>query len=264
MKKVISTFLSLAILFTLSSPVLATESTTINSQVSYLLNNGFPLELLNALDSKKINSFYEELINGNIICGTPNVSYLYEDVNPSVLPYSAIPEADMALCVWHVIHINPNSDVAKIRTIEIFIQYEWAENKPKIRKEDGISVNWDSDLFYASNFYAESISYTKGLGETVLLELNTPSSELDQGGLGYFAAVDGVGDIYGTASFHLVPRSPIYMGSYYNTVVNVKYVHSKELLGSTITFVKGPVGIGINCKGANDSTTGYTEFNFSK
>ena len=64
-----------------------------------------------------------------------------------MLPYSAIPEAEMALRVWHVIHINPNSDVAKISTIEIFIQYEWAENKPKIRKEDGISVNWASVFF---------------------------------------------------------------------------------------------------------------------
>lgn len=264
MKKIISAILSLTMLFSLSCPVLAAESTTIDYQISYLLNNGFPLEILNTLDSKKITSFYEELINGNIIFGSPSISYLYENANPNVLPYSEIPEADMAFRVWSVIHISPSSDVAKIDTIEVYIQYEWAENKPKIRKEDGISVNWDSNLFYAKNFHAESISYTKGLGETVLLELNTPSSELEQGGLGYFAAVDGVGDISGTASFHLVPRSTIYMGSDYYTVVNAKYVHSKEMFGSTISFTKGPVGIAINCKGANDSTTGYTEFNFSK
>lgn len=226
-------------------------------EVTALLEAGFSQNFLECRSNAEIEELYTLLQTVDVLY---EESVVYLDSEEETSTCGTIPTSDMRLRVGFATILGADENGRRqIETIMVFVDYEWFEGHPSITKVDGITVNWDSDLFSmvpGSFSSADYHNYGNGAVELTVNEQTNPL-KLDQGGLGYevtLTPMQGLSSyvcvVSGSASFDLVPRSPIYYddnGNTHNASINVQYVHDKNPLpGFSLSFSYQGVGVTID------------------
>ncbi len=249
----------------LSVPTFAVTENDMN-KISYLKDRGFPIEFLETLRSEDLDELYLGAKDGTVLYGGTSTSKL--SGTGSIIPYAQGDIDYLGVGITHVFNMAVTSDgIAKIESVGIYINYEWANGRPSIKKTDTIAINWDASLFYATGFSAESGAFLEKGGYVELDSWNRPT-ELTQGGLGYLAKLHyGWGAVesrVGYAHFNLKTRAPMYYagtyGETHNTTVNLQYVHCDDPGEVTVGFNVGVFSVSGNISGNTESTAIYTEF----
>lgn len=269
MKRIFKGLISFILCFSLTVPAFAlTENEA--DKISYLNDKGFPIELLEILRPEKLNELYIGVKDGTILYGGTSTKKLSEEGD--IVPYRQGDIDYLNVGITHTFNMDVRDDgTAKINSVEMYVHYEWPNGKQAaINKTDTIAVNWDSSLFYATGFSAESGVFLEKGGYVELDSWSSPA-ELTQGGLGYLAELHyGQGAVesrVGYANFDLKARSPMYYagtyGETYNTSVNLQYVHCDDPGNVTVGFNIGVFSVSGDISGSTESTAIYTDFPYS-
>ena len=249
MKKFLSILLVFSIMVTMIIPSLA--ATTISTQAAHLQELGFSQEFLESITDEDVNYLYEKSQAYTLRYEGETSAFLYTD---DVSTSGTIPRADMKLNVYPISTLN--RDGYTYKEIDIYITYDWTTGHPAMRREDGVSVNWDASLFYTSESTFKSTDRAYFI-DTLIDSKTTPdASALAQGGLGYninFPRV-GMGEddlqlkytFSGTASFTLYPTDTMYAGNNKGTSINVEYCHSKTPIAGSVQFGYKGVSVSIS------------------
>lgn len=266
MKKFLSLSLAFMMLFSLSMPALASDTSVDIETMRYeLQQKGIPSDFLERRSDIQVEKLYQDCLGHDIIFGGSEISY-WKDGHEVFPTRGAIPSYDMALDVSPL--YNVGDDGNGNNTYEecwVYVYYEWTSGHPSIRKVDGITVNWDPDVWsYKGEF--EHIDYSDKW--TAYSGVTSPATRV-QGGLGYYAYLDPFGDnLVGDTRFTLIPaETPLYPeGSadpHFTSEINVNYGHDKNPLPwvTGVSFSIKGVGIGLTlgdlADEASDTYTGY-------
>ena len=247
----------------LSVPAFAlTENYT--DKISYLKDKGFPIELLEILRPEDLNELYLGAKEGTVLYGGTSTEKI--SGGGSISPYARGDIDYLNVGITHTFNMDVKEDgTARIESVGIYAHYEWTNGRPAITKTDTIAINWDSSLFYATGFSAESAAYLEEGGYVEIDSWSAPT-ELTQGGLGYLAELSyGWGAVeshVGYANFDLKPRAPMYYGDTYNTAVNLQYIHCDDPGEVTVGFNVGVFSVSGNISGSTESTAIYTDFSY--
>lgn len=264
MKKFLSLLLALTMVFSLSTPALAISTPSLNTEEmrTILHEKGFPYDFLNRRFDHQIEDLYNDCINENIVYGGSEISYLFENEEYSPTR-GTIPAGDMALEITTLYRYGRDNNGNETYTeCWVFIYYEWTSGHPFIKKTDGITVNWDPNVWnYNGDFLHNDFADNMTTTSTV-----TRPSYLAQGGLGYSAYLLPVGSsLHGNTKFILVPaKYPLYPSStgkpHFTSTINVNYGHDKNPLTwvTGVSFSYEGVGVGLTLGDLTDeAATSY-------
>lgn len=234
-----------------------------NSIRNTLLDMGVPSSFIENKEDCDLYVLFNKLNGRNFHFYDSETVYLNtSDYSGDVMPCGSLSEDDMTLTITKVDFTEYDSEVGMnfLEEVMVFIDYRWLkQNAPFVKKDDGISVNWDSNVFtYLPGSFSATDYYMASLGVWSAGPTNNNPYIITQGGLGYYADLGYVLDSIthkGTAFFSLVPRDPnTYKYANGNaTNINVQYVHDKTPLVGSISFTVYGVGISINAPVMNDS-----------
>lgn len=180
----------------------------------------------------------------------------------NITPMGIIPEDHMNLSIFCFYDFY--EPTGQISDIYMLVNYTWAMLRPVVRKDDGITVNWDASLFtfLSGSFDSYDLGYYSLLDDWVLWSHSSSPAQLSQGGLGYYADLGsynamlemGAHQLRGTCSFTLLPTSPMYIEYTNATSINVNYMHNKDPIPwLSIGFViKEIFNVGLDFSGLND------------
>lgn len=258
MKKLFSLVLSVCMIMSLILPSAALGPTT-NTEITFLQNYGIPDKLLQSVSNEVIHEWYGYAQSDSLRYGGTTTTFLQSSEKDATV-YDTIPTADMSLTISSVITLKYNSTA--IDYIYFIIDYDWADGHPAIRKTDGITVNWNSSLFYMKPYSFKSIDYCTLDGRfTYDTSLDNPNL-LEQGGLGYSVNLrNAIGTIYsynGTATFCLGTQKTLYYNenrNNYSTSINVTYAHDKTPIAGSIGFNKNGAGVSMSLPSLSDSVS---------
>lgn len=285
MKKIFSICLALIMIISCTTSASAHE-TTVQDMVDYLVDQGLPESFLANRTEAEISEIYSTMYGWDIaFLGTETVTMA--EITPSVDESAsdtasiqgAIPEADMTLSITKVAKIShiPTLQLNMVNEVYVYVDYNWTPGCPFFTWDDGITVNWDPGVFTfkANSFVANDYKDTLSSGWITTQTLTSPT-ELDQGGLGYFAGLtysevvlgNTVGALQhkGSASFTLLPKdSPMYLkGGESVTAINAMYLHNKNVGPFSVSFTHtSGWGISANVAGLSDSVAKATNFYYS-
>ena len=279
MKKILSICLAIFMLVPCAITVSAHEI-TIQDKIEYLVDQGLPEAFVTNRTNEEINEMYSTMYGQNIVyMGTETVTMTEGTSEGEATTYGAIPEEDMTFSITKIANVSYDTTLKldKVNEVYIYVDYEWTPGHPFFTWNDGITVNWDPGVFtFKSNsFVARDYKNTLSSGWITTQTLTSPT-ELDQGGLGYFAglmygeSVMGVtvGALQhkGSAYFTLLPKdSPMYMKANASvTAINAMYLHNKNpgLLSVSFTHTSG-WGISASVPGLKDSVAKATNFYYT-
>lgn len=256
---------------------ITSEVTTID-KVEYLLSLGIPGDLISKSPETEIDDMYASFFEKSVeYLGTETTTMSLEDDLGSIEVYDNIQSADMSFSTSYFSVKNDKYATKNdpIDYLEIRVSYEWSKGHPFVRWTDGITVNWDSNVFtYKSgSFTASDIKWLMG-AEVKRVDYTRPA-ELTQGGIGFYTDLNTLfaGSVQtgfscgGRASIKLLPKhSPMYIGNIgvfsKNTTINANYLHNKNPLGLSVGFniegvqVIAAVG-GISDGAANSVSVSY-------
>lgn len=258
MKKICSLVLSVCMITSLIFPSAALSPTT-DTEITFLQNYGIPNKLLQSVSDEVIHDLYVHAQSDALRYGGTTTTFLHTSEEDKTV-YGTIPSADMSLTISPVIVLKYNSTA--IDYILFMIDYDWADGHPTMRKTDGVTVNWNSNLFYMQPDSFESIDYCNLDGKfTYEASLDDPSL-LEQGGLGYSVNLrNAVGTIYsynGTATFCLGTQKTLYYdenGGNYSTSINITYAHDRTPIVGSINFSKNGGGVSMSLPSLSDSVS---------
>ena len=256
---------------------------TVYDKLNFLISQGIPEEFLEGKDVSAINEIYNMFFGENVqFLGTETVKMSETFSTLGVSP-QAIPESDMLLKIsqFQTVSFDVNNRQV-IKSVMIYIEYEWFDGKPMICGKDGISVNWESELFifkpdsfrskdYKKFYYTDGYNYITS--DWIESDSQVNPTELNQGGLGYVAYLNRGNPPYlakdiiyyyvkGWASMSLLPKYKIYAEDGRYTVTNVQYVHSKNLF-NTVGFSWNGASVTVNISGLKDSVAKAVKLKYS-
>lgn len=281
MKKFLAICLALTLLFSCTLAVSASEITA-EDMTTYLIEQGIPQSFLETKEPEEISEIYNQLYGQNIrFLGTETISMTKNLDTGDVSTCGTIPEEDMTFSITTVANVNyiPSLGLDKVNMVYVYVDYVWAAGHPFFTWNDGITVNWDASVFtfQSNSFIARDYKLTLGSGGNwITTQTLTNPTELDQGGLGYFAGLfynevvmgNNVGAMQhkGSAYFTLLPKdSPMYLkGGASVTAINAQYLHNKNpgLLSVSFQHTSG-FGISASVPGLKDSVAKAANFYYT-
>lgn len=113
----------------------------------------------------------------------------------------------------------------------VCVYWEWAINKPLIREEDFISVEWNSDVFCyeTDSFYAEDYRRNNIDESWMVSESYSVFARSSLNSLGHWTKNYGTKkQVGGFMIFSLVPTHPIDSAFDYDRDVNIEYIHETK------------------------------------
>lgn len=272
MKKIISMIMVFALFTTMCFSGYAEEVTsevTANDKVEYLLSLGIPGDLISKSPETEIDDMYASFFEKSVeYLGTETTTMSLDDDLDSIEVYDNIPSADMSFSTSYFSVKNDKYATKNdpIDYLEIRVSYEWSKGHPFVRWTDGITVNWDSNVFtYKSgSFTASDIKWLMG-AEVKRVDYTRPA-ELTQGGIGFYTDLNSLfaGALQtevicgGQASLKLLPKkSPMYIGNIgdfsKNTTINANYLYNKNPIGFSVGFAVAGVQVMATVGGLSDS-----------
>lgn len=250
-------------------PAFASESPYL-----FLLNCGYPKEYLDGLSDEMILKMRNIIGDNTIVSVTKESAILYENIN-NIQPYGSLEESDMIFNVYCSEICQKGTD--NITRVLISIEWEWKGNKPLVRKQDAISVNWDNSIFnyVEDSFYAQCFMRASSANEWTCFKELTTLSASSQGGVGFYNSFAySSGHNYfnrGTAILLIQPNNAMKTktgdtNKDVSTGINFEYVHDRlPLISGSVSFSYNGVGIGIQYNGlAADSVAKTKNFYFSR
>lgn len=262
MKKFSAVFLSICMIVTLMSPSMANSIVAdTEAEIAYLQNLGIPVKVFESVSREKIHDWYVHAKSDTLRYGGTETVILStnEDV---ISPQGTIPDEDMSLDIISILLLKKDS--VTIDYVDIIVEYEWITGAPRIRREDGVTVNWDADLFLMAedSFSSEDRLHVNGQHYKTNNIQKNPALLL-QGGLGYsvqfYQLIETGGKqlkYSGSATFSLQPRLKMYYREddcEFTSSVNVQYTHNKNVVGGAIQFVRDGFGVSITPPLLSDS-----------
>lgn len=278
-------FITLAV-FIVFSHTAAAAAPTVEDKIAYLISQGIPEDFLKDKDASAISNIYDMLYGENVqFLGTETAKLSETLPSLGVSPLDTIPESDMLLKISQFQTVSfDNNNRQVIKSVMVYIEYEWSNVKPLICKKDGITVNWESGLFAFKQDSFRSTDYKKflykynkygsyQLSDWIESDSQINPADLNQGGLGYFAYLNlgnppmgqdiTLRGAKGWASMSLLPRYKIYAEDGKWTVINVNYVHNKNPF-KTIGFSWSGVGVTVDLSsGSQDSVAKAVNIKYS-
>lgn len=228
--------LVLTIFFSTIIPCFAVET-----DYDFLLNCGYSKEYLDSLTNETLARMRQGIGNDVVTSINLETVYLSENTTENAQSRGTISEESLKLNI-------SASKICKLNTstvtrVLVAVTWEWDYNKPLVKKEDAIAVNWNSDIFYfyADSFYSVDLYKTFETQEWKVLNEYTAPQELNQGGLGFFTELCSNSNyvpmyVGGQALFFLNPVEPMYDGKTHGTAININYVHDRSILPMSISF----------------------------
>jgi len=270
-KKFFVYLLTLALLASCPNTVCA-EDISVEEMEEYLIDNGIPYDYLNDKDDAYITRMYDKLYGIDFIYhGSETVTMSVSDPSGNQV-YGTIPEDELEFTITRISNVSYDSSAGMNRVNEVYVdvEYSWIVGEPYVRKEDAITVNWDSSVFtyQEDSFYAVDKKYLVSEGDWIISDEYSRPSQLAQGGLGYFTnlyyaeSIAGVSvnaqRCKGEATFTLEPKDPMYQVSGESvTSINAEYVHDFSTPIFSLSFAT-PDGYSISVEvpiGGTDSAT---------
>lgn len=247
MKKIISVVLMLALSLTMCISGYAEEVTsevTTSDKIEYLVSQGIPADLVKNAPTEDIDDMYTTFYGKSVeYLGTETVTM------QETLPFTTYGTISSSDLIFGVSRMAVKNDKLAQKTdpidfLYVYANYEW-QKKPLVRWKDGITVNWDPDVF--------TLQQNSYIGP----EDESEPAEVSQGGLGFYANLSNA--TYGSAKFKLVPtHRPMYIDkdTYsfpYNTNINGNYLHNKNPIGFSVGFSVEIVSVTMEVGGLSDS-----------
>lgn len=267
-KGFLSLFLVFVLLCVMSFPAFAEESPYL-----FLLNCGYPKEYLDGLPDEMLLKMRNIIGDDVVVSVTTESAILYENSN-SVQTYGDIDPA-MLFFDGHCGAICQKG-TDKITGVLISIEWEWKGNKPIVRKQDPISVNWDNSIFnyVADSFYGQCFMRASSANEWSRFKELTTLSASNQGGVGFYNSFAySSGHNYfnsGTAILLIQPNTAMRTKKGndrdISTSINFEYVHDRlPLISGSVSFSYNGFGVGIQYNGVTADSMACTEnFYFSR
>lgn len=284
MKRSISVISIICILFSsiLSVQALGSEKITCSDMKRFLIEEGLPENYVEVLPVDRVEIMYGLLQNPNTVYDGTVVSNGFQNNANGVSTYD-ISSDILYFATTTLTNYTYNSTTkrSKINEIYVFVDFVWDKNRPIIKGQDGISVNWDGSIFaFKSNSFQVNVYARMNTSS----DWNTSYSadrpgQVEQGGLGF--AVDltktnkAVGTtiisahyIMGNAYFTLVPRASMYTATANQEnakmcAINSKYVHQFNPISLPVSFSINAGGVGISISGLTDEASSTTFYYYS-
>lgn len=265
-KTVVSLFMVIAILFTLSAPAFAS-----NSPYDKLIRKGFPSDYLDSLSNEMLNYLYDKIDTYDIKNVSTKTVYLSEtETEFGVQQYADISSNSLSLHIVSAEICRKNTNI--ITGVCVGIDWSWLKGKPTIRMIDSIAVNWDSSLFYLSSegFLSQDKWCLLGIDSWVISKAYNRPAESNQGGIGYYTKLTSDPNfrtaVGGDTLIILEPCSPMYSTSNpeHGTSINVNYVHNRSIVIPSFSFSKNGTAVAIDKHLASYSASATANFKYSK
>lgn len=263
MKKILmfvaTILLSINMLFLHSMPLFAVEEQMSNYE--FLLNQGYPAEHLDNLTESSLQKMVEIIGDGYISDVEVQETVLNES---NGVARASINESSMnlQLVTSAVYEYNTN----KINGVLVSATWEWVKNKPAYRGKDGITINWDNNIFsYAEDsFYANDLYKSNVDDDWSVFKEYTKLAIARQGGIGHYANLKALKKyVGGSMLFLLDPCSPMIKGTKYKTTINIEYAHAPVPL-TGLSFSAVSFGVGLSWNIACDTMSDSRTFKFSR
>lgn len=229
--------------------MLMIPSFAINSPYAVLLDKGVPKEYLDRLSEEMLLQIYEQIGENNVGTIYQESMELYCNSQGELQPYHTLTESSMTLTTYNIVCCKKDTNI--ISNVVVAVSWEWHGNKPIVRKDDLISINWSDDLFtYYADSFIEQCYYMPGT-EWILYKENTLLAMSKQGGVGFYNALAySSGHVYqnrGDSIIMLLPTKEIRQTSSREkaTSINVEYVHDAKPLVASASFAYMGVGVSI-------------------
>jgi|GEM_PF-3694763 len=208
-----------------------------------LLQYGYSQNFLDSMSNEIIERMANQIGNDEEITNI-YVKTVYLNENNGMQTYGMISEDSLALDISVAEICKKETNI--ITRVLVSISWDWAGTRPLQRFQDGITVNWDANLFafYQDSFLAQDYGKSDEDEEwEVEGEYKRPAHHA-QGGLGFYSQMSTTKKrTAGAAIFLLEPKISIVSGSSEVTEINVNYVHDRSFLI--------PLNIGFNTIGLN-------------
>ncbi|MBQ8519453.1 MAG: hypothetical protein IJ455_07640 [Agathobacter sp.] len=265
----------LTIVMTLLSPLSIFASETLSND-EILLQRGYPQIVIDTLD----NSQKEYLIAENSVFMGAVIAYLSEDgasttinINEDgsyIMPRGGqISIADLTLSLTY----SRDQSYSTLKYIDVTASYNWI-NLPSERLEDCLTVTWDDTKFKRElNSFRKVDKYnaywTDPNGNIISYVDQITSDEAGYAtqtdcGVSWYADLQlGLGmyvtDLYGYATFRLLPLESTYAGT---SEMYFHYVHDESLSSSLTVNIKDKGSISISSNGSFSERTFEDEFSW--
>lgn len=261
MKKFLSVILSILLLLSIATPVMASEYSPEEIDAA-LLARGIPSDVIAAMDDSEKEMVYS---NPNLIfLDTFSINYSEPTVgsNAEAQPYGQISVSDLSLT------FRIYSTLTTSNTLDFLLvtfNYRW-NNLPVFRFQDCIAISWDGSKFrlkddsfmkydrYSAAIYDGTGNYTYVSNQVFSQESGYASSSTD--GVSWYADLKGdigmtVTELYGSGSFTLLPAHGVTVYSGEQATLYARYVHPTISLGASIG-VPDYGSFNVSCGGTYD------------
>ena len=263
-KRFTSLLLAIVMCLTLGVPALAANRDNVNRDVAYdwALSVGYPADLLDSLNDEVLLDVYRANKSAENIEVSYNVGYYSTTGNH--LTRGNIDSSDL---IFRLSCSRVSSASGIIQYIYVISSYEWTVNQPDYKLDDGITVNWDGDMWglerdtnnKIKNFKATFSGTVKGTGaDKVYATLDRPA-KTSLGGIGWYVERDTDKYTYphGTATFKLLPQdTQLPAGNRYRSFFTSMYAHEIAEV-SSISLETSGAGVTISGSYNETSATNY-------
>lgn len=258
-KSVLAVVFSIAIICASVLPIYAASQ----SPYEFLRNCGYSEKILNSMSAEMLEEMRNTIGDYEVV--EVNESVYYLDEGGAINTLGTISPSLLKITV-------ETSKIKQSGTNRITIclfsaTWEWASKKPAIKREDAVSVNWDSSIFYQDGFFAQDYGRNSASGNnTIITEYGNPAKS-NQGGIGHFTRLSsGYDYIGGSLLLFLYPTQPMYDASNLEekTSIHFNYVHDRNLIGKGVSFSLAGLGISIDGNVLTDSISDKASFRFNR
>lgn len=270
-KNILSIMLALIFVNLSVVPSFAFMEAPPQSPYEYLLNCGYSEKFLSSVSEELLLNIYNAIGDNEVADVYEEVIYLDENGIPYMPNYLGNIDANSLKITLEVGPVY-RKGTKEVGVVIYSVLWEWSKNKPQIRHEDPVSINWDANVFCQGALYAQDIARNATTEEwTCLKDYDTPS-QATQGGLGHF------NDIAWTYNYNYVGGGIILllepsakMFKYENesrnsrkTDINFNFVHNRNPLGLGVSIAPEGFGVTINPGTMSDSKASKYTFSYSR
>lgn len=268
-------FLSLAFaLVFMSLSVLPSFAASEKPQVTpyeYLLSCGYSAEFLNSASEELLVNIYNGIGDNEVADVYEDIVYLNESGNPYLPnPLGTIDENSLKITLE--VGTAYKVGTKEVGVVIYSIIWEWAKNKPVVRHEDPVAINWDASIFCLSGFYAQDTARNTLSEEPICLKDYIAPAQATQGGMGHFndiAWTYNYNYVGGGVVILLEPTAKMFQygnktQDNKNTQINFNFVHNRNPLGLGVSMAPEGLGITINPGTMSDSCSDSYIFSYSR
>lgn len=262
MKKILSLALSALVIFStiaVYAKDAVAEEVDLPEMTEYLVENGIPEEFLADKEPDYITALYEKLYGQRFIFEESESVHGLGNYGDGVFVYGTIPEDELTLTVTKITNVvyDSSAHLDQIKEVYLTVSYEWETGHPYIRREDAITVNWDTSVFCLKSFESQDYKYLLSSGAwEKTAEYFLPATAV-QGGLGYYTNLAYTETIMGQtvnalkckgeALITLLPTSKTYHAEEEATLISCIYTHNTSLFPLSLSFTTpGGFSVGVD------------------